>query len=350
MTPIKLGMIGFGMIASSAHFPAYLSFPNKVRVKGVCDKDYSLVEDASQRYGVKAYADYDELIQNSEIDAVDICLPPKLHASVALKAIKAGKHVFVEKPFTLDPSHAKEVITAARDNHVKLMVGHNMRFLPALSLAKRLIDSGVVGRICLVRASCVGNEVERLSNSAQWMTMTSEAGGGVIFDTGIHSFDLFRWLGGAVSSVFSSTTNILENLSGKIEDNAVGAIRYANGAVGTFSFSNTTACPWIQQLEVYGTKGAVQVDTSSQHPLRVLSAKTEHGSSGELGLLEEPFIPHSVTDWVSDSIRRELEHFADCILNDRPPAVSGEDAMIAVKLVKAAYESAKSGKEICMAE
>jgi len=338
-------------MGSYGHFPGYLEIPDRAKVVAVCDKNPKAVTPLVEKSGAKPYSDYHELLNDSEVDAVDVCLPHNLHGPVALAALKAGKHVIVEKPFTINLREGDEVIAAAKERNLKLMVAENMRFIKAYQVAKRLVEENAIGDICYARAY-TGGPNDNATDPSNWRIRASEAGGGTIMDDGIHCFYLFRWFVGEVKSIFAITTRYRKNAIGDVEDNAVGTLKFSNGALGIFGFSTTTDSPWTEELQLFGTKGSIRVDFLASNPLRVFSSVKRSTNRADwwshYGNVswEEPLVEHSTVEWVTSSMRREVQHFVDCILENKEPLVSGEDGKKAVELVLKAYESANSKREV----
>ena len=351
MDRVRIGLIGAGIMGTYGHFPGYMEIPTKAQVVAVCDKNPKAVENIVEKSGAKGYSSYQDLLDDSTVDAVDICLPHNLHGPVALAALKSGKHVVVEKPFTIDLGQADLVIAEAKARGRKLMVAENMRFIKAYQVAKQLVDSGTIGDICYVRGY-TGGPNEDSTDPSNWRIRAAESGGGTMMDDGIHCFYLFGWFVGGVKSVYAVTTKYRKNEVSEVEDNAVGTLRFSNGALGIFGFSTTTASPWTEEFQIFGTKGSMFVDFLASNPLRVFSTVRRStntsqwwGRYGDVSW-EEPFIEHSTTEWVTSSMRKEVQHFVDCIQNDKQPLVTGEDGKRAVELCLKAYESARSGKEV----
>ncbi|HYB03918.1 MAG TPA: Gfo/Idh/MocA family oxidoreductase [Nitrososphaerales archaeon] len=351
MERVRVGLIGAGVMGTYGHFPGYMEIPTQAQVVAVCDKNPKAVENIVQKSGARGYSNYEELLENKSIDAVDLCLPHNLHGPVALAALKAGKHVIVEKPFTIDLEQADQIIGEAKSRKLKLMVAENMRFIKAYEVAKRLADSGEIGEICYVRGY-TGGPNEDSSDPSNWRIRAAESGGGTMMDDGIHCFYLFNWFVGKVQSVYAVTTKYGKSAISEVEDNAVGTLRFSNGALGIFGFSTTTASPWTEEFQLFGTKGSIFVDFLSSNPLRLYSTVRRSTDSsqwwsryGDVSW-EYPFVQHSTTEWVTSSMRREVQHFVDCILNDKEPLVTGEDGKRAVQICLKAYESARTGKEV----
>jgi predicted dehydrogenase len=333
------------------HFPGYLEIPAQAQVVAVCDKNPKAVENIVAKSGAKGYSSYEELLADPSIDAVDLCLPHNLHGPVALAALRAGKHVIVEKPFTIDLAQADLVIAEAKKKNLKLMAAENMRFIKAYDVAKKLVDSGVIGDLCSVRGYTGGPGGDQ-TDPSNWRIKAAESGGGTMMDDGIHIFYLFNWFVGPAKSIYAVTTKYNKSNVGDVEDNAVGTLKFANGALGIFGFSTTTDSPWTEELQLFGTKGSIFVDFLASNPLRVYSTVRRSTNRadwwshyGDVSW-EYPYVEHSTVEWVTASMRREVQHFVDCILNDKQPLVSGEDGKKAVALCLRAYESARHGKEV----
>jgi len=353
MDRVRIGLIGAGIMGTYGHLPGYMEIPTMAQVVAVCDKNPKAVENIVEKSGASGYSHYQDLLDDSSVDAVDICLPHNLHGPVVLAALKAGKHVIVEKPFTLDLGQADQAISESRSRGLKLMVAENMRFIKAYDVAKRLVDSGNIGDLCYVRGY-TGGPNEDSSDLSNWRIRAAEAGGGTIMDDGIHCFYLFRWFVGDVKSIYAVTTKFGKSTVSEVEDNAVGTLKFANGGLGIFGFSTTTTSPWTEELQLFGTKGSIFVDFLASNPLRVFSTVRRSSNRadwwsryGDVSW-EYPFVEHSTTEWVTSSMRREVQHFVDCILNNKEPLVTGEDGKKAVELCLRAYESAKLGKEVSL--
>ncbi len=330
-----------------------MEIPTKAQVVAVCDKNPKAVQNIVEKSGAKGYSSFEDLLGDPSVDAVDICLPHNLHGPVALAALSAGKHVIVEKPFTIDLMQADQVIAEAKARKLKLMAAENMRFIKAYQVAKQLVDSDVIGDICYVRGY-TGGPNDDSSDPSNWRIRAAESGGGTMMDDGIHCFYLFRWFVGDVKSVYAVTTKYRKNSISEVEDNAVGTLKFSNGALGIFGFSTTTASPWTEEFQLFGTKGSIFVDFLASNALRVFSTVRRSndkslwwGRYGDVSW-EYPFVEHSTTEWVTSSMRREVQHFVDCILYDKEPLVTGEDGKRALELCLKAYESARLGKEVSL--
>jgi len=345
-------MIGLGGVGTWGHLRGYEEIPEQAKLVAFCDTNLDVINGPAKIHGAKTYSDYNQIIADPDIDIIDICVPHFLHGRIALAAIKTGKNVICEKPFTTTLEEADAIIVAAKEKGVKLMVAENTRFVRAYQVAHEFVEKESIGGICFARTYIGGSERIRLSDPNNWIGKKNSAGGGVMFDAGVHSFYLLRWMVGEMKSVQATTMTFFKDLYQDVEDNAMGTIRFVNGAIANFSLSNTTEAPWTERLEIFGTKGSIIVDMLSERPIQVFSTKDRSEDTskwwshyGDVGWME-PFVSHSALDWKPTSMRREVQHFVECILNDKEPLVTGEDGRRDVEISLKCYESAKQGKEI----
>ena len=358
---IGIGIIGLGGVGSWGHLPGYVEISEIARIVALCDVNSAVTKPLCDKYHAKAYSDYSDMIADPEINAVDICLPHYLHAKVALEALRAKKHVLLEKPFCMTLEEADQLISVAKDNDVKLMVAENTRFVNAYNVARRLVEEEAIGKICFVRTYIGGSEIQRLSDAQQWVTKVSQAGGGMMFDAGVHSFYLLRWMVGDISSISAISAKFLKVSASEVEDNVSGTVRFSNGAIGNFSLSETTNSPWTERLEIFGTNGSLIVDMTSERPVQLYSTKRVMDPDLSWGLgndmflgervyqstsWEQPFFGHSAVGWKPASMRREVQHFVKCILENKTPLVTGDDGRYAVKVALKGYESIALGREV----
>ena len=345
-------MVGLGGVGTWGHLHGYEEIPEKAKLVAFCDTNPGVINEPARIHGAKTYSDYNQLIADPDVDIVDICVPHFLHARVAQAAVKAGKNVICEKPFTTNLQEADAIIAAAKDKGVKLMVAENTRFVRAYQVASEFVAKEAIGKICFARTYVGGSELIRLSDPDNWIGKKNTAGGGVMFDAGVHSFYLLNWMVGKMTSVQATTLTFFKDAYQDVEDNAMGIIHFENGAIANFTLSNTTEAPWTERLELFGTRGSIIVDMLAERPVQVFSTKDRSDDVadrwsryGDVGWME-PFLSHSALEWKSTSMRREVQHFVECVLEDKQPLVTGEDGRRDVAISLKCYESAKLGKEV----
>jgi UDP-N-acetyl-2-amino-2-deoxyglucuronate dehydrogenase len=344
MEPVKFGVIGAGL-AWSFH-SAGCAESSVVKFVSVYDINEEQASKVASRYRVnemRAYSDLQEFL-HSEIDAVLVMVPHAYHESTVVQCAGAGKHVLCEKPMATTLEGCDVMIRATRDAGVKFMVAENHRFLPAHQYVHDAIQDGLVGDLLLVRAFEGVNEIPALSQPDSWKGDLIRAGGGAFMDMGAHKFAALEWiLEAEVESVTAMLSKQAINLPEKGEDNALAMVRFANGAVGEIVVSFTQVAPPFNSLEIYGTRGTILENHMWEKPVRICShheAMAEHKHQWF-----EPDIEHApFPGYYTIAAKYVDEYFARCILEDREPEFTPEQAKSAIAGVLMGYLSAQTGK------
>jgi predicted dehydrogenase len=327
---IRVGIIGCGAITYIAHMPALRRIPNVI-VEYLCDLNVERAEFLAKKLSLnnsKITSNYDEVIEDANIDAVIVATPPHTHYEIIVKAIKGGKHIFCEKPVTLDESEALSILNILRKRgDIKFMVGFNFRFAPQFAEIKELIEEGFIGQP-LFMVSIFSSDI------TNWPTVTkfqlTRGKGGVFFDTGIHHIDLVRWYLGEVKEVFAEMLKI-NNYD--VDNLAVAHLKTQKDAIATLNIS--WCGPSIHEVKVIGKKASLSADVYSPVIYFTKSYFTPPRT-----------LVKTLNKSIVNSYVYELQHFIDCILNNRNPSPSIEDGYKALVIVKKAYESAETGKVI----
>ena len=269
--PLKVGLIGTGAI-SRAHLPVYEQFPEKVKLTAVCD----IIEEAAQERARDAnvdaiYTDYEKMLQEADIDAVDICTGHDTHAPIVIAAAEAGKHALVEKPMGNSMQECRDMIAAADKAGVTLMIAHMLRFSPSTQAVRQLLQDGEIGTIRAARIDIMMNAVGTL-REGHWM-LDGNAGGGIGMTNTIHEVDLVRHLVGDVKRVNGVSRTVSPRLKNGAEDILCARLSLKMGAVGT------VLCLWCaargpvsQQYTLFGDKGALHSCRSSRYIAATTSA------------------------------------------------------------------------------
>jgi len=302
------------------------------------------------------------------VDVVDICLPEELHEEACFDALKAGKHVICEKPLALSAESCSRIMEAAGNKVLKTMCGFNYRFLPAVRLAKELIESGKIGKIYCVAASYAqesGHDPKRPGDQIRYMNGKQQLG--MIRGLGSHLIDTVRYLCGEVSSVNADVRTMIPSrtaLDGgafqvSADDIAVLNIELKSGGLGSLTASAlATGRKNRLALEINGSLGTICFDLEN---LNILSVYSEGRTLKDLRgfthinvtenahpLTGEWWPPAHIHGWESGHVN-ELCHFLDCIDKNRSVAPSGAtftDGYMAARIAEAAVESSKLGKKI----
>jgi predicted dehydrogenase len=330
---LRVGLIGLGGI-NRAHIRGYQQAEEAARVVAVCDNVEAAANERAAELDATPYLDHRALLEDDRVDCVDVTLPHHLHYPVVRDALEAGKHVLVEKPFTVESARSRELIDLARNRGLWLTVAENTRFVAAYLRLERLLHEGTLGRIRSVRTLIYGSEVERL-RAGRWVGHPDEAGGGVIIDAGVHSFYLLEWLFGPVRQVRATMASALPE--SRVEDNAVVTGQLAGGTLFTCELTCTAELPWGERLEVYGEHGAVIVDQLDDPVARHF--RGEHDFE-PVALSDVPYDPRG---WKFDSIAAGVMDFVHAVRDGRPTAVDPEAGYRAVVVAEKAYESINAG-------
>lgn len=332
---VRVGIIGLGAISFS-HEAAYSEMKDSCQIVAMCDIRQEEAANRSLLYGARPYARYQELLDGSDIDMVDIIVPHHLHHEVALAAIQRGKHVLVEKPIAVNSSQGLDLIDAAQKAGVTLGVAENTRFVTAYQKAEEILNEGLLGDIWVVRTLIAGSEVHRIKDPALWHGKLPY--GGVILDSSVHNFYLFKWLFGGVRDVRGMASRLIPE--GQAEDNGLMLGHLANGAEFQLFTSCTIEIPWTERLEVYGSKGGLVIDQLA-NPV----AKYFQGSGDFEGTVVEgvPFDPFA---WKYNSIIAEVKDFVSAVADGRPPLIDPQDALYALKAAEAAERSVQLGQPV----
>ncbi len=325
----KVGIIGFGkmgQIRANA-----LESSDRASIKLVCDEN-----ELPEAVTYTAAENADEIITDSDIDIVFICTPNYLNKSLTIQSLKAGKHVFCEKPPAFNGREVEEIIEVEKESGKILMYGFNHRHHDSIRHMKNLIDSKEYGKVLWMRGR-YGKSVDK-SFFETWRAKKELAGGGILLDQGIHMLDLFIMFGGDYDSVQADVSNLYWNL--EIEDN-VFAI-YKNTKTGVVASLHSTMTQWrhLFSLEVFLEKGYLVLNglktSSGTYGNEILSiAKNRTTAPAATWEDEEHITFHADSSWNS-----EVNHFLNAIENDTPIQIGNSvDAFAVMKLIDKTYSN-----------
>jgi predicted dehydrogenase len=331
-TTLGIGIIGLGLI-SPGHILGFQAAEG-ARVVVLCDRDDGKARDASARFGVPAVTDHRHVLANPEIDAVALLLPHQVHYSVAREALDAGKHVYVEKPFTIHEHEAKELIDIAAARGLTLALAENTRFVRAYVAAEQMVRSGRLGTIRAIRGFIPDQILDEWDEEPDgWKRQ--QGGAAVIMDCAPHMLYLLTWLFGPVDSLQAIAQPYLADVS--LENHGIIAGRLASGALFSMEFSSVTEYPRGERVEIYGSAGALVIDQVLDPP-----AVFYRGDKDPKGT-PLPDIAYDLSGWKRRSIADAAQDFVAAIRAGRRPAVDLEHAQYTVRLLDRAYESVARG-------
>jgi len=335
---IGVGLIGLGSISFS-HEAGYSEKGEACQIVALCDINQEEVNNRIGMYeGAKGYTRYQELLDDPKVDMVDITVPHVLHYEIAKAALEKGKHVLVEKPITVKSEQGEELIALAKKKRLKFSVAENTHFVTAYLKAEELLKQGILGDIWSVRTLIAGSEVYRIKDPNLWHGKAPY--GGVILDSAVHNFYLFKWLFGGVKDVLGFASKIVPE--GEAEDNGLILGHLADGAEFQLNTSCTFEIPWTERVEIYGSKGGMIIDQLA-NPV----VKYYFGSGDIDGTVVED-VPFDPMAWKFNSMVAEVGDFVSAVIEDRPPRVDPADALYAVKAVEAVDRSLQTGKPVTL--
>lgn len=275
MKEIRIGLLGTGGIAH-VHAWAFRALPYsttglKVRpnLYMVYDRKIEKAREFANLYGFERYTNNPlEVINSPEVDIIDISLPNKLHAELSILASEKGKHVISEKPLASDLRDAKAMVEAVRKNRVHSLVCLNMRFLPSVMYARKLIEGGRIGRVFHFRGVAGHSRLIDPLVPIEWRMKKELAGGGPLADLGVHIFDIARLLVGDVEEVVSLMNTFIKerfNQSGQkeavdVEDAGLVLMRFEKGALGSVEATKfALGFDEQQRIEIHGSECSFRI-------------------------------------------------------------------------------------------
>lgn len=338
---LRVGIIGCGKISERASLPNLVNYRDKCQVVCLCDIIKDKAEDLAGKFGLKGVdivSDWKNLVSRPDIDVVFVNTPNYLHAEMAIGAADKKKHILVEKPITISVKSADNMIKAASKNKVFLMVEQTQRFDPVHQAAKKVLDSGILGKIHNIRGRIGHAGPEYWSEGkGQWFYDKIKSGGGCMVDIGVHIADLVRWFKSKkVTEVFARIQTLEKKI--RVDDNATVFLKFEDGTKGEFECSWTTR-PYEVLTSVYGEKGKMTTSIGSKQPILVTMAKTQGGEDPNCTLREDFPRVGPGSGW-----ENAVHYFINCIIKGITPFVSGEEGRETIKVILAAYESNQKGK------
>lgn len=326
---VRLGLVGLGRMGRfhAENLAGRIPLAKLVRV--VDANEDAALSFSEEVGGIDWSADYGDVLDDPEIDAVVIVTPTPFHAAMLEDAATAGKHVFCEKPISLDPQRTREAAEAARAAGIKLQVGFHRRFDPDYRVARERISMGDVGKVYLFRTS----SRDPRSPSFDFLRHS----GGLFADFSLHDFDLARWLVGEVEEVTAVGAALSDPAYETLEDldNAVIVLRFAGGALGVLDNSRVSGYGYECSSEIMGSLATLRIGSQKRIGPEVLT-------SGES---RQAFLAKDIDRWAVAYVA-ELEAFVRAVAMDEEPEVGAADDAAALALARAAARSYREGRTV----
>src|SRR5438034_1592668 len=368
--PLNIGLIGYGFMGR-AHSNAYRKVNNffdlayRPILKSVCARSADKAKEFADKWGFESVeTDWRKLVDRKDINLIDICTPNNTHAEIALAAAKAGKMILCEKPLAMNGSEALQMVEAVEKAAVPNMVWYNYRRIPAVTLAKQLIDEGRLGKIFHYRAKflqdwTISSELPQ-GGEGRWRLDVNVAGSGVTGDLLAHTIDTAMWLNGGIDEVSAMTETFIKsrkhNLTGKVEpvgidDASAFLARFQNGSLATFEATRyARGHKALYTLEINGEHASMMWDLHDLHRIQYFDHKDEGRVRGWRNVHitdgDQPYMKH----WWVPGLQIGYEHtfthqFADFVeasSKGKPLAPTFRDALATDKVTDAVLKSAKS--------
>ncbi len=335
MRKIRFGVIGCGGIAQKRTIPGML-LSKKAECVAIMDLNEELLAQVGERFGIaRRYTTVDELLAQSDIDAVYIATPVFCHKEQVFLAADAGKHILLEKPMGLTTADGEEMKAYCAKKGVKLGVGFMMRFHGAHEAIKEILDKGELGEI--VSAYAKFNCLSPVSDK-KWRQTKAFSGGGTMMDMGIHCVDLLQFMTGLKATNVTAFTGNQIFRYPDTEDAAGAVMRMSNGALFTVEANfNIPDSIGGCRFEIYGTEGCITAErTIGQTETGEVFCTTLEGGR------------RTVEYDTTNMYAKEVDGLAEAILNDTAEPVSAAEGIFDQKIVEAVYESQETGRHIAL--
>jgi predicted dehydrogenase len=298
-------------------------------------------------HGCRIYDDLEKLLAQKDVDVVCVCTPSGAHLEPAVQAAQAGKHVVVEKPLEITLPRCDAIIDACQSAGVRLCTIFPSRFTPANLRLKEGIEGGRFGKLTLGDTYVKWWRSQQYYDSGGWRGTWNLDGGGALMNQAIHNVDLLYWLMGEVESIMAQTA-MLAHARIEVEDTAVACLQFKNGALGVIEAATSAYPGLLKRTEIHGDRGSARVEQdditlwefqekvpSDNEVFAAMAAQTgfKAGASDPRGITH---IGH----------RDQLAEFLTAIDRRRPPQVDGREGRKSVEIIRAIYQSAKTGQVV----
>ena len=316
MTQIRVAIIGGGGIGG-AHLKAYGAWTSLCQIVGIADVQLETAQAKAAQVDCAAFADYGQMLDEVQPEAISICTPPNMHLPVAQAAAARGIHVLCEKPPARTLAETQALVDAMAQSGALLQFAFCHRFHQPIVQAQDLLKSGRLGQLVQIE-NRFGFRFARAGHS--WFTEREIAGGGILIDTLVHSIDIFRALAGEVRTAAAAVSTTLPI---QVEDSASLLLTSESGVIGTLN------CSWVTpvseaKVRMYGTEGEAVVDYNGSHGLCYRLAGDD---AWNLMPFDQP-----------DRFTLQAGHFLECIKFGAQPLVSGQDGLAVMRVIEDAYK------------
>ena len=339
MKQLRFGIIGVGNI-TPIHVAAIENTPD-AQLVAVATRNKARGRAFAAQHSATWYADYAELLRRDDIDAVAICTPHDVHATMTIGAATAGKHVLCEKPMARNIAECDAMLAACERANVTLGIIFQFRFEPLAQKLKTALDAEKLGHLHWISANTIWHRTDEYYASATWRG-SLESGGGVLINQAIHTIDLMLWLTGTPSRVTAKTRTL--DLPIEVEDGALALLEYPDARLGLIQATTTAYPGYPERLEFYGSRGSA-VYHKGQGRLEWHLAEPREDRVDETAVSSGAARPMDIS---ANAHIAQFQDFAAAIREHRAPLVDGHAGRRAVELIEAIYRSAREDAPIAI--
>ena len=335
MKKLNIGIVGAGRIGK-VHAQSIVYHIPEAQVVMVTDVVGAAAQALAEQYGIERWStDYMDIVNAPDIDAVLVCSPTPTHADISIAAMKAGKHVFCEKPVDLTIEKIKETARVAQETGRKLQIGFNRRFDHNHGRVQQLAANGTLGNVEIVKITSRDPEPPSPEYAA--------SSGGLYIDMMIHDFDMAMFLAGCdVDEVYATGVSIVDPRIGEAGDvdTAIVTLKFANGALGVIDNSRRAAYGYDQRVEVFGSLGMAAGENDGDSTVKVSTAAGVTGDKPQYFFLERYMA----------SFIEEMKQFVAAVNHDTEVPVGIHAGLMSVVLAKAAKKSLDEHRPVKISE
>ena len=331
---INLAVIGTGRMGS-VHVENIVSLVPEANLVAICDIRLDVAQAVADRWGItRVVQDYHELLADETIEAVLIATTTSTHAEVIKDCAKAGKHIFCEKPIALDLARIDEALEAVELAGVKLQVGFNRRFDKNFQRVKEIVQSGELGRPCMLKITNRDPELP----SKEFLRVS----GGLFLDMTIHDFDMAQFQIGEVTEVYATGSVLIDSELEEFGDldTALLTLKFKDGTIGSIDNSRQSVYGYDQRLEVFCLEGTAMAENEKEN--MVLKGNREGFQSSR--------VPNFFMQRYAPCYVEEVRQFLVSVRDDLPTVVTGEDGRKAVVVGYAAWKSFHENRPVKISE
>jgi predicted dehydrogenase len=345
VTRVRVGLIGCGKIAR-IHAQALHDLP-EAAFAACCDTDEQRARELADEHEVQhRYTDVHEMLTSGNVEAVVVCAPHPVHAPLVVAAAEAGVHVLCEKPISISLAEADRMIDATDRAGVTFGVIFQRRFWPAARRIRKAIDDGCLGNLTFGECSVRIGRSQAYFDSEPWRGTWQTEGGGVLMNQAVHAIDQFQWFMGPAVEVVGRYATLRHGNYIDVEDTAVATVVFQNGALGSILAASTFTTNLGFRVAVHGDSGAA-----------VSVWERPEGQQGVNDVWDVPDETDQRAIWEREEQGRpgfpefhtlQIQDFLQAIIEDRPPAVTGVDARRSLEIIRAIYQSSRTGQPVSL--